>query len=172
MTGNPTHAANEKLVSLLIGDEWDKRARNTAARIIAEGRHEDTMVSVEHVINDHFSRYAKSRTALFILIAEAVGCATVERTEPYEYQGKRLRYFVRLVGHRSDVQRAEDMYALLASTILGRVVQIDGDPLRNRRLAFERFNATIKARLSEVVTLPSCSWVPAHRTEALHQGAA
>ena len=163
---------NERLVGLLIGDEWTKRTRNSAARIIAEGRVEDEVTRADHVINDHYSRYAKSRTALFVLIAEAVGCATVQSTEPYEYQGKRLRYHVRLVGHASDVRRAEELYALLASTILGRIVQIDDDPLHERRAAFMDFNAKIAHRLHDVITLPSCAWVPVHRTEAQHLGAA
>lgn len=170
--GMPGHAANEKLVSLLIGDEWSKRTRNTAARIIAEGQAEDGLVSVDHVVNDHYSRYARNRTALFVLIAEAVGCATITSTESYEYQGKRLRYHVRLVGHSSDVRRAEELYSLLASTILGRIVQIDADPLHKRRSAFHEFNRMVEARLHEVITLPSCAWVPVHRSEAQHQGAA
>lgn len=167
------NAANARLVTLLIGDTWDKKDRNSTAKLVAEGRADTEIVTTRHFVNEHYTRYAKPRADLFTAIADGLGCVTTVNTESYEYQGKRLHYYVEIVGHRSDVERAEALYTALASNVLGRIVQIDGkDTLHQRRLAFQRFTAQVRHRLAEIASLPSCSWVPAHRTEVLQLAAA
>jgi hypothetical protein len=162
-----------QLVSVLINDEWDRRVRNTAARHIAEEPEAGEIKSVSHPISEHYSRYARSRAQLLAAVADTLGCVSSISTESYEKQGKRLRYHVQITGHESDIQRVDALYSVLVSTILGRVIQIDGkDTLHRRRQAFITFTDTVVSRLREIVALPSCRWLPERRTAVLHQSAA
>lgn len=153
-----------RLIELLTANEWSKRTRNSAARLLAEAKADDEIVTVARTIN---GRYRRNRALLLEAVAEANGCAVTVSTEGYEYQGKRLRYIVHMFGRASDVSRAETLNESLLTVALGQLLRITGENVLNRRRShFLGFIEEIQRRMRDITALPSCTWVPQHREEA------
>lgn len=162
-----------RLVHILTDEDWNRAKRNSAARQIAlmrEGLTEDPVVRERHNIVQQgvVGRYDRNRAEMLKVIAEASGCAAWVDSQQFIYQGKRRRYSVVMYGHKSDIDRAQQLYEDLIALALAHMMKITGkEVLARRRTFFSEFLAVISTRLQDVGAAPSVAeWLKQHHEDA------
>lgn len=162
-----------RLVHILTDEDWNKAKRNSAARQIALMHStvtDDPVITVREPIVQHgvVGRYDRGRAELLKVVAEASGCAAFVESTSFVYQGKRRRYSVRMYGHRSDIQRARQLYSDLISVALAHMMEITGESvMRRRREWFNEFVDIMAKRLQDVGAAPSVkNWLSEHHADA------